>query len=217
LKVSKRRPVRWALIELDDAIKGRRSIRSCKDEPVSIELVLEVLEAGTWAPSAKNGQQWRFTVLTGDAKTRLAGLFRSELQALSAKIGMERMGSSFGSCKAMGEAPVLVMVWNANKLRTLEESSLQSVAAAIQNMFLKAYNLGLGSLWICDVYYASDALTKHLGKPWTLVVAVALGWPAQSPEPRLRKSVEEVSEFLEQCAGGLNNCDLYWESPISTT
>jgi nitroreductase len=199
LKVSKRRPVRWALIELDDAIKGRRSIRSYEDEPVSMELVLEVLEAGTWAPSAKNGQQWRFTVLTGDAKTRLTGLFRSELQALSAKIGMERMGSSFGSCKAMEEAPVLVMVWNANKLRTLEESSLQSVAA-IQNMLLRAYSLGLGSLWICDVYYASDALTKHLGKPWTLVAAVALGWPAQSPEPRPRKSVEEVSEFLEQYA-----------------
>jgi len=102
---------------------------------------------------------------------------------------MERMGSSFGSCKAMEKAPVLVMVWNANKLRTLEESSLQNVAA-----------VGLGSLWICDVYYASDALTKHLGKPWTLVAAVALGWPAQSPEPRPRKSVEEVSEFLEQCA-----------------
>lgn len=99
----------------------------------------------------------------------------------------------------MEEAPVLVMVWNANKLRTLEESSLQSVAA-IQNMLLRAYSLGLGSLWICDVYYASDALTKHLGKPWTLVAAVALGWPAQSPEPRPRKSVEEVSEFLEQYA-----------------
>jgi nitroreductase len=183
-------------VELDDAIKGRRSIRTYKQESVPMELICKVLEAGTWAPSAKNGQQWRFTVLVGEAKKRLTSLFRSELQALSAKIGREHMGSSFESCRAMEEAPVLVMIWNANKSRMLEESSLQSVAAAIQNMLLKAYSLGLGSLWICDIYYASKALAKHLGKPWTLVAAVSLGWPSQSPSPRPRKSVEEVSEFL---------------------
>jgi nitroreductase len=55
-------------MELDEATKGRRGIRSYKDEGVPIELVREVLEAGTWASSAKNGQQWRFTVMTGDAK-----------------------------------------------------------------------------------------------------------------------------------------------------
>jgi nitroreductase len=42
------------------------------------------------------------------------------------------------------EAPVLVMVWNSNDDKLLEESSLQSVAAAIENMLLKAYSLGFG-------------------------------------------------------------------------
>lgn len=55
-------------MELLDAIKGRRSIRSFKGDPVPRDLIIEILEAGTWAPSAKNGQQWRFTVLTGEAK-----------------------------------------------------------------------------------------------------------------------------------------------------
>lgn len=107
------------------------------------------------------------------------------------------MGSSFGSCSVMEEAPVLTMVWNANDNRLLEESSLQSVAAAIQNILLRAYSLGLGSLWICDIYYTSEALTRQLGKSWKLVAAVALGWPASLPGPRLKKSVEEVSEFLD--------------------
>lgn len=178
-------------MELDKALTGRRSIRKYADKPVPNELVRRVLEAGIWAPSAKNGQQWRFTVLTGEEKKKLTTLFRSELE------GLKRMGSSLASCNAMEEAPVVIIVWNANDDKRLAESSLQSVAAAIQNMLLKAYSLGLGSLWICDVYDATKAITKHFNKTWKLVAAVTLGWPAQTPEPRSRKLIEEVSEFLK--------------------
>jgi nitroreductase len=183
-------------MEVDEAISGRRSVRKYSDKPVPMQIVREVLEAGTWAPSAKNGQQWRFTILTDSPKKELTTLFRHELEKLSAKIGMARMGSSFNSCRIMEEAPVLIMVWDSNEAKQLEESSLQSVAAAIQNMLLKAYSIGLGSLWICDIYYATKAFTKHLGKPWKLVAAVTLGWPSESPQPKPRKSVDEVSEFL---------------------
>lgn len=184
------------LLNVDRALMARRSIREYIDKPVSMKVVREVLEAGTWAPSAKNGQQWRFTVLTGGAKKKLTLFFRGELEKISVKIGRMRMGSSLDSCRIMEEAPVLVMVWNSNETRRLEESSLQSVAAAIQNMLLKAYSLGLGSLWICDIYFATEELEKHLGKPWKLVAAVTLGWPAEDPAPRPRKTVDEVSEFL---------------------
>jgi nitroreductase len=181
-------------MELDEAIRGRRSIRRYTDRPVSLDLVREVLEAGMWAPSAKNGQQWRFTVLTGEAKKGLKDLFRSELEALSAKFGMAEMGSSFSSCSIIEQAPVLIMVWNAGEHGW--ETELQSVAAAIQNMLLKAYSLGLGSLWIGDILFAIDVLTKHLGKPWKLVAAVTLGWPESIPTARPRLTVDEVSEFL---------------------
>jgi len=96
----------------------------------------------------------------------------------------------------MEEAPVLILVWDSNEVKQLEESSLQSVAAAIQNMLLKAYGIGLGSLWIRDIYYAAEALTKHLRKTWKLVAAVTLGWPAEAPQPKPKKLLDEVSEFL---------------------
>jgi nitroreductase len=184
-------------MELDEALMGRRSIRKYADKPVSDNLVRQILEAGILAPSAHNGQQWRFTVLVGDAKKKLTTLYKSELEKLSARIGLKRMGSSFESCTAMEEAPVLIVVWDANDNRMLADPSLQSVAAAIENMLLKAYSLGLGSLWICDIYYATKAITKHFNKTWKLVAAVSLGWPVQTPEPRPRKPVEEVSEFLK--------------------
>ena len=181
-------------MELDEAIKGRRSVRSYEDRPVPMELIREALEAGTWAPSAKNGQQWRFTVLTCAAKKGLTDLFRSELEALKAKIGTVQMGSSFGSCRIMERAPVLIMVWNAGGHGW--ETEAHSVAAAIQNMLLKAHALGLGSLWIGEIYYAKEALERHLGKPWKLMAAVTLGWPESTPNPPSKKPVEEVSEFL---------------------
>jgi len=71
-----------------------------------------------------------------------------------------------------------------------------SVAAAVQNMLLKAHSLRLGSLWIADVYYALDALAKHLGKKWKLIAAVATGWPAETPKPRSKLTIDEVAEFM---------------------
>lgn len=104
------------------------------------------------------------------------------------------MGSSFGSCGVMEKAPVVITVWNAGEMGW--ETETYSVAAAIQNMLLKAYALGLGTVWIGDIYYTLDALEQHLGKPWKLMAAVAIGWPAYIPESRPRKSVDEVAEFL---------------------
>lgn len=181
-------------MDLDEALRGRRSIRSYLNKPVPEELIRHVIEAATYAPSAKNGQQWRFTVVTSDAKKELTDFFRSELEILSKKIGRENMGSSFGSCKIMEEAPVVIMVWNAGEMGW--ETEIHSVAAAIQNLLLKAYGLGLGSLWIGDIFYTNEALEHYLGKPWKLTAAITLGWPNHNPKPLPRKSVEEVTEFL---------------------
>ncbi len=181
-------------MELDQALKGRRSIRSYMDKNVPEELVRQIIEAATFAPSAKNGQQWRFTVLTGNAKRGLTDLFKRKLEALSKRIGRENMGSSFSSCMIMEEAPVVIMVWNSGTMGW--QAEIHSVAASIQNLLLKAYALGLGTVWIGDIIYTLDALKRHLGKPWELMAAIALGWPAYIPPPLPRKSVDEVTEFL---------------------
>ena len=204
-------------MELEEAIRGRRSVRAYTTEPVPMELVRKVLEAGTWAPSAKNGQQWRFTVLTGESKRKLIEAMREGLDETAKRIGRGAMGSSFSSCAIMEEAPVVIMIWNAGnhamsaagrvtillRGRGAEDLALwaemEGVSAAVQNMLLEAYSLGLGSLWICDVFYAYSPLRKHLGKGWQLVAAVTLGWPAEKEKnkaPPRKMGVDEVTEFL---------------------
>jgi nitroreductase len=180
-------------MDLDQALKGRRSVRSYLRKPVPKKLVKQIIEAATYAPSAKNGQQWRFTVLTSKSKKELTDVFRHALEKLSKRIGKANMGSSFGSCSIMEHAPVVIIVWNAGDQGW--ETETHSVAAAIQNMLLKAYSLGLGTVWIGDIFYTTNALKKHLAKPWKLTAAIALGWPAHTPEPRPRKTVNEVAEF----------------------
>jgi len=183
-------------MELDEALQGRRSIRRYLTKEVSLELVKQVIEGAILAPSAKNGQQWRFTMLMGKPKKRLTDFFTRELEKTSKKIGKENMGSAFSSCSIMEHAPTLIMIWNAGERGW--ETEVQSVAAAIQNMLLKAYSLGLGTLWIGEIFYAQDALEHYFGKPWSLMAAVALGWPAEVPKPRPRKTIDEVAEFLAE-------------------
>lgn len=205
-------------MSVQDAIKTRRSIRRFKDKPVTVDQMRRIIEAGTYAPSGKNGQPWRFTVLTGHEKDAVTDLMDDALQGLAEKHGNALMGSSLKSCGVMKNAPVLVFVWNRGGLTAprLQEMmsrvseifpdseklfhmvDVQGVAAAVQNMLLMAHDMGLGSLWINDVYYVLDELTEYFDNPWELVAAVAFGYPAESekhksPPPKL--TVDEVTEF----------------------
>jgi len=182
-------------LELLEAIKGRRSIRSYKPEPVPVELIRDILEAGTWAPSAKNGQQWRFTVLTGKAKDDYNKMFRDHLAKLVEEHGRDHAGSAAWTLKVMEEAPVLVIVWNTSEQGWITEE--HSVAAAIQNICLRAYDLGLGSLWIGDVYYCYEETRNYFNKDCKLSGAVTLGYPATEGKIPSKKSLDEVSEFLK--------------------
>jgi nitroreductase len=72
----------------------------------------------------------------------------------------------------------------------------QSIGAAIQNMLLAAQDLGVGSLWICDVFEAYEELCTWLGEPGQMVAAVSLGYADESPAARSRKPVGEVTRWL---------------------
>ena len=123
---------------------------------------------------------------------------------------IKAMGGNIGSAKftqhVMSQAPVTIFVFNptgrhpTHKRNTLEAFGdivdIQSVGAAIQNILLAAQSSGLEPLWICDVFFAYDTLTKWLGAEGEMIAAVSLGYPDQSPEPRPRKSVAEVTKYV---------------------
>ena len=62
-------------------------------------------------------------------------------------------------------------------------------------MTLAAEGLGLGSLWICDIFFAYRELNQWLGVQGTLTAAMALGYADEAPGPRPRKSMDDLAAW----------------------
>ena len=191
-------------MEAIQAIETRRSIRKFKPDPVPDSIVKKILHAGTLAPSGKNKQPWKFYVVREEKRREMTREIQKGITRLEA-MGVN-IGSARHSLEIMSHAPVTVIVFNpTSKHPLLERDTLetysdivdiQSVGAAIQNMLLAAADLGLGSLWICDVFFGYEELCAWLGEKGQLIAAVSLGYPDQDPPQRSRKPVENVTEFL---------------------
>ena len=201
------------------AIKDRRSIRKFKPDAISEMDLHTILEAGIAAPSSKNRQPWHFTVVRGDAKEELAQVMERglnlEIKAHEPFLpdSMKFINGAFTSVNVMREAPVVVLVSNdrgrctdfAENLsadeRVAELCNVQSVAAAVENMLLAAQEMGIGSLWICDVFFAYPELSEWMEKKnlshGMLVAALAFGYADEAPKARTRKSLHDVVTFIK--------------------
>lgn len=195
-----------------NAIQNRRSIRKYQSKPVPRELVEQVLQAGILAPSSKNRQPWRFIVCTGPAKARLLlameqGLQREAQQPMLPE-SAPYLASAHNTLHIMQQAPVLIFIMNAlgqslqasltTDERVAEICNAQSIGAAMQNMTLAATELGLGSLWICDTYFAYPELCAALNAEGELCAALALGYAAENPPARPRLAMEQLTEWLNE-------------------
>jgi nitroreductase len=186
-----------------EAIAARRSIRRFKDVPVADDMIKTILQAATQAPSSKNRQPWRFTVVREDRRAEMVGVLRAGIDHVES-LGHDP-GSSRWTAQVMERAPVTVFVFNdaqehtPGKLMWDEPGDVvdvQSIGAAIQNMLLAAQELGLGTLWICDVFYAYNQLIAWLGETRQMIAAVSIGYPDESPAARPRKPIAEVTRWL---------------------
>ena len=187
-----------------EAIRARRSIRRFKPAALERPVIERILEATIQAPSGKNRQPWRFVVLTSKGKDRLVEILRAGIETIRAAGGDP--GSSPGTASIMEKAPVCVVVFTAPTgtegkpwHSQFSRVDVQSVGGAIQTMCLAATELGVGSLWIADVYYAEREITEWIGLTGeTLIGAVSLGHPDESPPARSRKPLAQVVEWRDK-------------------
>ena len=61
-------------MDVMEAIRGRRSVRAFEPDDLPEELLDEILEAGTWAPSHRNAQPWDFVRVGPQARAKLLGM-----------------------------------------------------------------------------------------------------------------------------------------------
>ena len=76
------------------------------------------------------------------------------------------------------------------------EGDILSIGACVENMCLRATDLGIGSLWIRDTSYVATDIAKMLGhEDLELNCAVSLGIPNQNPNQRPRKELKDIMEW----------------------
>lgn len=159
-----------------DAIKSRRSIRSFKEEPIEEEKLLRVLEAGRLAPSAKNLQEWRY-ILVKDKELRR-------------KVAVACNNQYF-----IAEAPVVIVgcATMADYVLTCgQPAHTIDVSISMDHMTLQAVEEGLGTCWIGA--FKQDEVKRILNVPpeMRVVEIMPLGYPKFQPEPKPRMKLEEI-------------------------
>ncbi len=162
-----------------EVIKGRRSVRSFKPDPIPEEYLRLILEAGLWAPSGSNAQPWEFILIREKSLIDKIKLFSPGL---------------FGDPYAL-----IVLCVNRNRIKRRDESgkqiALMDIAMAAQNIMLEAYYLGIGSCPIAS--FNKTAVKELLDMPDHVdpVLIVSLGYPEGWPEPPKRRPFEEVVHY----------------------
>jgi nitroreductase len=154
-------------------IRGRRSVRSYTSEPVEEATLLQLIEAGRWAPSAANGQPWSFITVRSPETIRLLGnladfvLFNSHVRRARA---------------------IIVVCADPRGSRYYQ----MDCALAVQNILLTAHAQGLGGCFVGA--FDEEGIKRALAVPGYLRIVglVTLGWPAEDPATPPRLALEEI-------------------------
>lgn len=168
-------------MDVQQAIKGNRSIRQFTDQPVSREDITAIVNAGRLSGSAKNRQPWMFVIVTE----------RATLQALS------ECGPWCGHLAGAAFAVVMIV----NDLH--EPSTLTTpfdLGRASQNMILAAWARGIGSC-MATIYGPEKAraalnVPEEKDVPW----AISFGYPTPEADPRGRPPRDEGRLDFEEVA-----------------
>jgi nitroreductase len=183
-----------------ELIKKRRSIRAYQPQKdIPEEILNRILEAGSWAASGKNMQNWRFFVLRGEKRNEY--LSYSQKSWLNIKDILEkRLKPSLYKFTerfffTLGDAPVVIIAFAEINDQDQPQTQIGNVYLAIQNMVLAAEEEGLGSCVMGSPLEVENDIKKFLGidRPdWKLVCGLTLGYPAHEPPTPPRKEEGRV-------------------------
>lgn len=163
-------------MEVFEAIKTRRSVRSFKPDPVPEESLKKVLEAARLSPSARNAQERKFIVVRNAQKRK-------------------EIAEAINSKTFVGEAPVIIVAVALNPEYVMSSGVPAypvDLAIAVDHMTLAATEEGLGTCWIGG--FPQEEVKRVLNIPdnYKVVTLFPLGFPADSPKPKTRKDLKEI-------------------------
>jgi nitroreductase len=161
-------------------LKGRRSIRRYRPDPVPDEMIEQLLEAGRWAPSASNRQPWQFVVVRDEAILKQV--------AQEAAIYFLRWAH-------VEEAPLLIVLCGDARNRIYRQFLHEDVGLAGSQIMLQAHALGLGTCWIGGLDRKAIADVLKVPEHIEIVGLLTVGFPDEEPEPPARKPLGAIVHY----------------------
>ncbi|QLH75164.1 MAG: nitroreductase family protein [Methanomassiliicoccales archaeon] len=156
-------------MDVRQAIRARRSIRKFIRKDIPTDDLEELLEMARLAPSGANRQPWEMVVVTDRKRiTELVPLCKNQ--------------KFIEDCSAF-----LVGIDDPQ-----QKWAKVDVTIALDHVSLAATDMGLGTCWIGA--FDQERLAEFLNVPKTKVITVcmAIGYPAENPEPRSRKEHDDL-------------------------
>jgi nitroreductase len=186
-------------MDVESAIRTRRTLKAFEREPVDRETLLELLELARWAPNHHLTNPWRFRVLGPEA---LAALKRAagELAAADAPAGAEREKVAEAAAAKLDRAPTLVVCsarQTGDPVQDEEDRYAAAIAAYI--VLLGAQARGLAGYWRTPGVLATEAGRDAVGlEPGERFIGLLhLGHAAQAAEPPGREPPDAYVSFLD--------------------
>jgi nitroreductase len=166
-------------MQVDEAIRARRTLKAFTDEPVERQVVSELLDLAVLAPNHHETEPWRFWVVG-----------RATLQALSDATGDKKLLRS--------HTAVVVGVTRDDDAQTAEED-YAAVACAIENLMLAARGRGLASFWRTPGVLSRPQVARILDVPKKvrLIGVVHLGLPGEPFPPQPERSAAAFTHWLD--------------------
>ncbi len=182
------RDLSWA-----ELVRTRRSVTDYTGEVVSRDLVREIVEEATLAPSAFNSQPWRFVVVQGDGIDAHADALGSNHPKVRGAGTMVVVFADLSGVTGDGDR---ADYYDGRTGRTPVEYGVRNASLAAMALLYAAWSHGVGTRPM--IGFDADALTAALDVPatWHPVLVVAMGWPeAAEPRAASRRDVGEVLRF----------------------
>jgi nitroreductase len=161
-------------------LKGRRSIRRYRPDPVPDEMIEQLLEAGRWAPSASNRQPWQFIVVRDEAILKQVA---------------QHAAYYFIRWAHVEEAPLLIVLCGEARNRIYRQFLHEDVGLAGSQIMLQAHALGLGTCWIGGLDRKAIADVLKVPEHIEIVGLLTVGFPAEDPEPPARKPLADIVHY----------------------
>ena len=148
-----------------DVIKTRNSIRKYIDKPVAPEKIEQIMTAAQLAPSWKNGQCWKFVLVTDPEQ-------KKSLIRCTSVFNQSWMGTEYAIIVACADPA-------RSGFRNDQHYYLVDAAIAMEHLILAATELGLGTCWIGGFEEAKAKKVLAIPDNYRVVAMTALGYPAE--------------------------------------